>query len=104
MSEESLTLLRELKILQSQVYCLAGYAGAAGIDGQDERAAGLFGATEAAAEKLDLKLDDVDRQTYDPIIAVVHERLGEEVFQATWSEGRKLNLEQAIELALSENK
>ncbi|MGA2502521.1 MAG: hypothetical protein ABSG01_00360 [Anaerolineales bacterium] len=83
-SEESLAIFRELKMLQGQVYCLAGFAGAAGIDGQDERAAHLFGATEAAAERLNLKMYDFDHTTYYPIIAAIRERLGKAAFNAAW--------------------
>jgi len=97
MCEESLAIFRELKKLQGQVDCLAGFAGAAGIEGQDGFAARLFGANEAAAEKFDLKMDDAAHQIYDPIIAAVRERLGEAEFCRAWSEGRKLTLEQAIE-------
>ncbi len=97
--EESLVISKELKMEDSQVHCLAGFAGAAGNAGRAELAARLFGASEAAAERIDLKMDDFDHAAYDPIIAAVREKLGEAVFNAAWSEGRKLTLEQAIEFA-----
>jgi hypothetical protein len=97
--EESLAIVRELKIVEDQVYCLAGLAGVAGVAGQDERAARLFGATEAAAERLNLKMDDLYHKAYDPIIAAVRGRLGETDFNAAWAEGRGMTLEQALECA-----
>ena len=57
-AEECLVIYRELRIVPDQVYCLAGFAGAVALAGQDERAARLFGAVKAAAETLDLKMDD----------------------------------------------
>jgi tetratricopeptide (TPR) repeat protein len=99
LSEESLVICRELKIVKAQVYCLAGFASSAGLSGQDGCAARLFGAAEAAAERLDLKMDDYDHKAYDPIITASRERLGEAEFNRLWAEGRKLTLEQALELA-----
>jgi len=96
-AEESLAISRELRTVPNQVHCLAGFAGATALDEQDERAARLFGAVEAAAETLDLKMDDLDHMTYDPLIAAVRDRLGEADFSAAWAEGRKMTLEQALE-------
>lgn len=103
LAEESLAISRELKIIRFQVYCLAGFASAAGNAGQDARAAILFGATEAAAERLALKMDDFDHMTYDPIVAAVRGRVGEADFDVAWARGRKLTLEQALEYAQEPN-
>jgi predicted ATPase/class 3 adenylate cyclase len=99
LAEECLTIYRELKSLRGLVYCLAAFASTAGITGKDKRAACLFGAVEAATETLDLKMGDMGRMTYDPIIAAVRERLGEASFDAAWAEGREMTLEQAIAYA-----
>jgi len=88
-----------LRIVEDQVYCLAGFAGVAALAGQDERAARLFGAVEAAAQRLALKMDDLDRMTYDPMIAAVRGRLGEASFNAAWAAGRAMTLEQALACA-----
>jgi hypothetical protein len=84
------------------LYCLANLAGAAGNAGQATLSARLFGAVEAAAEDLGIVMDEFDRAAYDPIIAALRERLGEPDFNAAWAEGRKLTLEQAIELTTNE--
>jgi hypothetical protein len=97
--DEMLAIYRELKIAQPQINCLTGFAGVAGISGQDKRSACLFGAVEAVTERLDAKMDDLEHKSYDPIIAAVRERLGEAEFKRLWDEGRMLTLEQAIELA-----
>jgi tetratricopeptide (TPR) repeat protein len=101
LSEESLAISIELKFIQATVYSLAGLAGAAGIERQDQRAARLFGAVEIAAERLNIKFDEFDHRAYDPIIITIRERLADTDFKSAWAEGRQLTLEQAIELAQS---
>jgi predicted ATPase/class 3 adenylate cyclase len=96
---DMLSIYRELKVDKPQINCLAGFAGVAGIDGLDERSACLFGAVEGINERNNFKIDDLEHSSFDPIIHGVRERLGEAEFKRLWSEGRKLNLEQAIELA-----
>jgi hypothetical protein len=110
-AEESLEIYRELNITDRWVYCLNILAGAAGINRQDERAARLFGAAQAAAEKLDveteffynmtLEPEYFYHMTYDAIIADICEQLGEADFNKAWAEGRQMTLEQAVELALN---
>jgi predicted ATPase/class 3 adenylate cyclase len=101
LSEESLAISIELKFIRAPVYNLAGLAGAAGIERQDQRAARLFGAVEAAVERLNIKFEEFDHRAYDPIITAVRARLAETDFKSAWAEGRQLTLEQAIELAQS---
>jgi predicted ATPase/DNA-binding SARP family transcriptional activator len=101
LAEESLEICRELNITDMKVYCLNIFAGAVGIDRQDERAARLFGAAQAATEKLDVETEYFYHMTYDPIIAVIREQLGETDFNKAWAEGRNMTLEQAVELALN---
>jgi hypothetical protein len=96
--EESLAIYKELKIVRDQVYCLVGFAGIAYLVGRDERAALLFGAAEAALEMLHIELDEMDHLTYDPIMAAVREWLGQDRFDAAWTQGRKMTLEHALEL------
>jgi len=99
LTEECLAIYKDLpEILESDLlYCLANFAGAAGNAGQDGRAACLFGAVEAVAEDLGIVMDEFDHAAYDPIIAAVRQRLGEADFNAAWAEGRKMNLEQALD-------
>ena len=100
---ESLAICKELEHSAIQIDglldCILGFAGIAGISGQDMRAANLFGAHDAAADRHKRKLTDFTHQVIDPIIAAVREHLGDERFQAEWKVGRKMTLEQALELA-----
>ncbi len=99
MVNEILVIARDDNALDVPIYCLANLAGAAGNAGLDTQAAQFFGAMQAASESFQLEMDVFDRMTYDPIIATVRTRLGEERFQAEWEAGKKLTLEQALELA-----
>jgi hypothetical protein len=69
--------------------------------GQPLRTARLFGAAEALREKFCRPLPPVDRGDYDCVPAA-RATLGEDLFAATWTEGRAMTLEQAIAYALEE--
>jgi non-specific serine/threonine protein kinase len=101
---ESLSLFQKLGSWRGVVDCLLGLAGAAVSAGQPERAARLFGATEAVREAIYVGsvLSYPDRVEYDRYVAAVRAQLDEAAFAAAWAEGRELTLEQAIEYALSE--
>jgi tetratricopeptide (TPR) repeat protein len=97
---ESLEIWQVVDVSVScQIFVLAGFAGITGVTGRVECAARLFGATEAAFERYNAKFDSILSKIYNPIIDAVHERLGETEFNRLWAEGRKLTLEQALELA-----
>jgi hypothetical protein len=44
-------------------------------------------------------MSDISHQVFDPLVASTRERLGDTEFNRLWAEGRKLTLEQALELA-----
>jgi predicted ATPase len=98
--EESLVIFTELKIVFGRVRCLSGFAGVAALVRQDERAARLFGAAEAVSESLDISMNPLSHQAFDPLVAAVRERLGGPAFDAACAEGRAMTLEQALECAL----
>jgi non-specific serine/threonine protein kinase len=97
--EEMLSIYGELKSVGGQGLYPLAMAGVAAQSGQDERAARLFGAAEANAERTDSVMSDISHQVFDPLIAGIREHLGEIEFNRLWAEGRKLTLEQALELA-----
>ena len=102
--EESLVIWRELKMDSIQGNSLLGFAGVAGVEGNNELSARLFGAAETANKMLGLNFDDLDHMTYDPIIATVREKLGETAFNVTWESGMQMCLEEAIAYAVKELK
>ena len=76
-------------------------AGAAGTQGQAQRAARLWGAAEALREDIGVPLQPEDRKLLDPHLAAARSSLGEAAWQATLAEGRVMTPEQAIEYSLS---
>jgi non-specific serine/threonine protein kinase len=98
--KESLLLCRELGIKVDIVRCLKRLAMVAGAEGQPERAARLLGAAEALRQAIGAPLPPMDRPQYDRSIASVRARLGEEAFAKAWEEGRKMTMEEAVQLAV----
>jgi DNA-binding CsgD family transcriptional regulator len=69
--------------------------------GQHERSACLWGATEAHREATHLYQAPSYQQDYAAYINKAREALGERPFAAAWEQGRRLTLEEAIDLGLS---
>jgi len=59
---------------------------------------------EALREKNQSPMADYERVEYDQAVTQLHSMLTEMEFNALWAKGRSLTIEQAIELALEENK
>ena len=97
--DEMLSIYVELKSVERQGLFPLGMAGVAAQTGHDGRAAKLFGAAEASAERTKNEMDPLSHQVFDLMVANLRERLGEADFKRLWDEGRKLTLEQAIQLA-----
>jgi predicted ATPase/DNA-binding SARP family transcriptional activator len=77
----------------------SGMAGVATLLGQMERAAQLFGIADVNALQPNGIMLDLYHRVIDPLISKARESLGEVEFNRLWSEGRKLTLDQALELA-----
>jgi predicted ATPase/DNA-binding CsgD family transcriptional regulator len=77
-------------------------AGAAPHQDQLRRAARLLGAAEAHRERMGAFLQPSDTPEYHRILIEVREHLDDLSFHATWAEGRRMTLEQAIAYALEE--
>lgn len=77
-----------------------GLAGVACAQGQQERAARLFGAVEVLREALHAPMPPAARPDYEGQVATVRAALGESAFAAAWAKGRAMPMEQAISEAL----
>ena len=97
---ESLRLSREAGFQWISVECLVGLAGVSSDHAQHDRAARLFGAVESLQAAFGFRHPSYDQVEYDRRVASTRSRLGEEVFDGAWAEGRAMTLEQAIEYAL----
>jgi DNA-binding CsgD family transcriptional regulator len=98
--EEALVLSRTLGKKPTTMNALEGMATLAGARGEDERAARLQGAAEAAREATGIALSPTERALHESRLGAVQSRLG-----ARWeemiSEGRAMSLEEAALYALA---
>ncbi len=79
---------------------LIGISAIAGGTHQPERCARLFGAAEMVLENTsDFRVDPFHRAEFDRHIQIARGELGNETFELLSNEGRRLTMEQAIELA-----
>jgi predicted ATPase/DNA-binding CsgD family transcriptional regulator len=99
---EGLTLAVELSDKANAAYCLEGLARVTSARGDHEGAARTFGAAEALLEAAGdpLYAHAQDRADYERAVDALRSRLGEEPFRAAWSEGRAMEMEEAVEYAL----
>ena len=81
---------------------LEGLACDAGAKGEAERAARLFGATQALREATGFPLEPAMRALEEPYLVGARSQLEEGAWTAAWEEGRAMSMETAIEYALSE--
>jgi predicted ATPase/predicted Ser/Thr protein kinase len=79
--------------------CLAGLAAASAQREQHVRAARLWGAAEGLREAIGAAASPVEQTLLDLHRAGVHEALGDDRFRAEWTEGLRLDVEQAIAYA-----
>lgn len=97
---QSLTLASEIGDRTSIVLALNGLAKVSGCQSQAERAARLFGATEAQRAATGLILAPPEHHERERHIAATRAKLDAAIFAATFAEGRAMTLEQAIRYAL----
>ena len=98
--EESLALEREIGDKIGITNSIVGLAGIASIKNHSNQAVLLLGATETALQSMGYVRGRDDLIQYERIITKLHEQLSDEEFSKYWEEGKKLTLEQAVELAL----
>ncbi|HZO28041.1 MAG TPA: tetratricopeptide repeat protein, partial [Chloroflexota bacterium] len=100
--EESLVLCRELPSPRRPSAYPMHYLGVlAGELDYLERAARLFGATEALRGVPGRLLSPADQAEHERQIDTVRQALGEALFDAAWAEGRAMPFERAVEYALT---
>jgi hypothetical protein len=67
---------------------------------QVERALRMLGAAEALREKINIAMTPPERAEYEREVADLKSNVGKEEFEALWSEGRSMTIEQAIQFVL----
>jgi predicted ATPase/DNA-binding SARP family transcriptional activator/DNA-binding CsgD family transcriptional regulator len=101
--EESLVVCKELgdKMVASE--SLEGLACVAGTRGEAEQAARLFGAAEALREAVGYQHMLEEDALREPYLAGASSQLDEATWEAAFAEGQAMELEEAVEYALSED-
>ncbi len=95
--EDCLRVFRKRAYQLDTAECLEGLATVRNELGDPCAAARLFGAAQALREALGAPLALVLRGSYDSAVRSARARLGEEAFDAEWSRGRALPLEQILD-------
>ncbi len=100
---ESLKMFHEIGDKWAETSCLEGLAYIAAAQNEARRVAYLLGAAEHMHERLGAPLLAVYRESNEKSANRARKQLGAQDFSQAWAEGRALNDEQAISLAMSES-
>ncbi len=84
------------------VYAAEGLSSLQVKQNQLERAARLFAWTDAMRNKLGDYRPPIEQASIERDLTVIHSQLDEMAFEKAYKTGRSMTLEQAIELALSD--
>ncbi len=103
MLQEALALQRQQQRKLTLIQSLERCAWIAADMHQPQRAARLFGAAEAARERIGAPLPLGDKPMYDRHLARARADLDETAFDAVWAEGRVMTLDEAVAYALVEH-
>jgi predicted ATPase/class 3 adenylate cyclase len=68
--------------------------------GNCECAVQLLGAAEALRENINIAMSQYERSEYDNQVSELRSSMDEKVFSNLWSEGRRMTMDQAVQLAL----
>ncbi len=100
---EGLSLSNKVGEKMSIAISLGGLGGAASLEGQFERAALLFGASDALLDTIGEVRDVTDGADHNHMVATARAQLDEASFAAAWAAGRALTLDEAIAEALRDS-
>jgi DNA-binding NarL/FixJ family response regulator len=82
--------------------CLEGFARIASGQGNAEGAARLYAVTQVLRQRIGVSQVSVERAECERDVEATRAQLGEAVFEAAWTEGGAMTLEQAIACASAE--
>ena len=82
--------------------CLIGFADLRKVNGPREQAARMLSFVESWLQSNQIQLVHFDRTNYERSVTAARSQLDEATFAKVWAEGRSLTMEQAIELAMSD--
>jgi DNA-binding CsgD family transcriptional regulator/Tfp pilus assembly protein PilF len=99
--KDSLAIYLQLERKAEPAEYMEGLAEAAGALGQDVRAARLWGAA-ATIRRADRPWSPTERLLHEPLLATARSRMNEAVWESAFAEGEAMNIQEAVEYALSE--
>jgi tetratricopeptide (TPR) repeat protein len=97
---ESFLLFLNMGDKRNQAASLLRLAAVAVWSGKPARAARLYGAAETVREAADIEVDTAELADYQESLALTLEKLSEVEFNAAWSVGRAMEVDEAMALAL----
>ena len=100
MYQESIVEWKRIGHRAAIAHQLECFASIAKIEEQGQRAARLFGAAESLREKIDIPMTAMEHVEYEREISDLKAGMDEKVFESSWTEGRDMTMEQAIDFAL----
>ena len=100
---ESLKYSEELGDQRSTASALNRFAALAVKDGEMEKAARLWGASQAIYESIGYKAEKVDQDFNNLFISEAREKIGDKDFDAAYADGQSMRLKKAIVLARETN-
>ena len=99
---ESLLIARQLGDRPSIAVSLVDVAGVWAAQGQPERAARLFGASQVLRDYLQAIMYPAQRRAYERDLALAASQLDKEKWEAAWAQGRSMAFEDAFALAVED--
>jgi len=94
--EESMTRARALDDSWITAFCLEGWAIVVAAQRERALAVRLWGAAESLRERCGIPLPPLERVDYEPAVAAARTQLGAQAFEAAWTEGRSMTLDQVL--------
>jgi tetratricopeptide (TPR) repeat protein len=98
---EALPIFHQLGYVRGMAHALRGFAAIALARGDANRAARLLGGTGTLLERAEDRVPRSDEAAVADLQSAIEERLPRSQFTAGWSEGRKLDADRLVALALA---
>ena len=99
---QALSMLQELGMRSCLAHNLEGWARLASAQGDPRRAVHLLSSSIVHLNRLGMSQIPLQKARYDQTLAMVQQQFDFATFRAEWAIGEKLEVEQAIDLALTE--
>jgi DNA-binding NarL/FixJ family response regulator len=93
---EAMEVSRQLGDRQNRAACLVAQAQLIAATGPASRAATLLGAADAQMEAAGVRLEPIDRESFERCVQAARADLGDARFEELWGNWRRLTLDEAV--------